>query len=155
LLSGDHPTAVQAVVSRLNVPFVEHRGGVSPEGKLARIEVAVCEGAAIMVGDGVNDAAALSAATVGVAVHGGAEASLLAADVFTTKAGVAPVTQLVVGARRTLRVIRRNVAFSLAYNLVAVALAMAGLIGPLVAALLMPLSSIAVVTSSYRARTFR
>jgi Cu2+-exporting ATPase len=60
-----------------------------------------------------------------------------------------------IGARRTLRVIHRNVAFSLAYNAVAVVLAMAGHISPLLAAVLMPLSSITVVTSSYRARIFR
>ncbi len=155
VLSGDHPAAVQAIAAALEVPLVECRGGVSPEGKLARIEEATAVGSAIMVGDGANDAAALSAATVGVAVHGGAEASLAAADVFTTTPGVAPVARLIVGARRTLAVIRRNVAFSLAYNLVAVVLAMAGLIGPLLAAVLMPLSSITVVMSSYRSRIFR
>ena len=155
VLSGDHPSAVEAVAAELGVSFVECLGGISPEGKLERVEAAARRGSVVMVGDGANDAAALSAATVGVAVHGGAEASVAAADVFTTTAGVAPVAQLVAGARRTLSVIRRNVAFSLVYNLATVALAMAGAIGPLLAAVLMPLSSLTVVTSSYRARIFR
>ncbi len=154
VLSGDHPDVVRAVTRELGVPLEEALGGVSPEDKLAWVERARKQGPVIMVGDGVNDAAALSAADVGVAVHGGAEASLAAADVFTTCSGVEPVVQLVRGARRTLGVIHRNLIFSLVYNLVGVALAMAGLIGPLLAAVLMPLSSITVVTSSFRSRSF-
>ncbi len=154
VLSGDHPDVVAAVVRELGEPLIEAHGGVSPEEKLRWVERAQKRGAVIMVGDGVNDAAALSAASVGIAVHGGAEASLAAADVFTTRAGVAPVVELVRGARRTLRVIHRNLIFSLFYNLVGVALALTGVIGPLLAAVLMPLSSITVVTSSFRSRTF-
>jgi Cu2+-exporting ATPase len=102
----------------------------------------------------VNDAAALSAASVGIAVHGGAEASLAAASVFTTRGGIGPIVELVRAARRTLSVIRRGVIFSLVYNLAAVGLALAGLLSPLLAALLMPLSSLAVISNAYRSRTF-
>lgn len=93
-------------------------------------------------------------AFAGVAVHGGAEAALATADVFATRPGVAPVADLLDGACRTVRVVRRNLVFSLAYNAAGVALAMAGWLNPLVAAVLMPLSSLTVVVSSYRARTF-
>jgi Cu2+-exporting ATPase len=154
VLSGDHPLAVAALVKELGVDLVEARGGSSPEDKLAFVERARRSGPVVMVGDGLNDAAALSAATVGIAVHGGAEASLAAADAFTTRAGIAPVLELFVGARRTFTVIRRGIAFSLLYNVVGFTLAVAGLLGPLAAAILMPLSSLTVVTNAYRSRTF-
>jgi Cu2+-exporting ATPase len=155
ILSGDHAGIVARVAGQLGLDPGACRGGVGPEEKLAVVEAAARAGTVVMVGDGVNDAAALSAATVGVSVHGGAEASLAAADIFLTKPGLAAVAQLVEGARRTVRVIRRNLAFSVCYNLLGAGLAVAGLINPLVAALLMPLSSVTVVTSSFRARTFR
>jgi Cu2+-exporting ATPase len=107
-----------------------------------------------MVGDGVNDAAAITAATVGVGVHGGAEACLSVADVFLSRPGLGSLVTLVDGAARTLRVIRRNVAFSLAYNVVAATLAVTGVINPLVAAILMPASSLTVILASWLSRTF-
>jgi len=91
---------------------------------------------------------------VGIAVHGGAEASLSAADVFLGKPGLGPLVELMRGSRRTVGVIRRNILISLIYNLVAGTLAVAGMIDPLIAAILMPVSSLTVVTSSYRSRTF-
>ncbi|HVW27391.1 MAG TPA: heavy metal translocating P-type ATPase [Polyangiaceae bacterium] len=154
ILSGDQPAVVDRVASRIGVRFERVAGGQSPEEKLAFIERCAAEGPVFMVGDGVNDAAALSAATVGIAVHGGAEASLAAADVFATTGGLTPVVELVVGARRTLRVIRNNLGRSLVYNLTVGTLAALGFVGPLLAALLMPVSSIGVITSAYRSRTF-
>jgi len=86
---------------------------------------------------------------------GGAEACLASADVYLTRPGLAALVELTDGARRTLRVIKRNVAFSLAYNVVGVSLAMSGRLTPLAAALLMPASSLTVVLASWRSRTFR
>ena len=154
ILSGDQPAVVSAVAGLIGVPFDVIAGGKSPEEKLAFIEDRLRAGPVFMVGDGVNDAAALSAATVGIAVHGGAEASLAAAHVFATRAGLAPVVELVLGARRTLRVIRGNLARSLVYNLTVGTLAALGFVGPLLAAVLMPVSSLGVITSAYRSRTF-
>ena len=91
---------------------------------------------------------------MGVAVKGGAEVALAVADVFLTRDGLEPLAALLDGARRTLRVIRINLGFSLLYNLFGAALAMAGKMDPLVAAVLMPLSSLTVVTLAWRARTF-
>jgi Cu2+-exporting ATPase len=107
-----------------------------------------------MVGDGINDAAAIARATVGIGVRGGAEACLAAADVFLARDGLGQVVRLVAGNERTLRVIRRNIAFSLLYNLAGAALAMSGRIDPLLAAILMPASSLTVVLASWRGRTF-
>ncbi|MCW5789374.1 MAG: heavy metal translocating P-type ATPase [Polyangiaceae bacterium] len=154
ILSGDHPDTVSAVAASLGVPFVEVVGGASPERKLELVERWGKEQTVVMVGDGVNDAAALSAASVGVSVHGGAEASLQAADVFATQPGIEPVRLLVVGARQALHVVHRNLGFSLAYNLVGVTLAMVGVLNPLIASLLMPLSSLTVAGHSYRSRSF-
>jgi Cu2+-exporting ATPase len=153
VLSGDQPAVVDTIALALS-PLVTARGAMRPEDKLAWVERARELGPVVMVGDGVNDAAAMAASDVAIAVHGGAEAALVAADVFTTQPGIGKVLEAVRGARRTLHVIRRGIACSLAYNVVGVGLCMAGLISPLMAAILMPLSSLTVVTSALRARTF-
>lgn len=153
LLSGDQPAVVDAVAPKLG-PLVTAQGGMSPEHKLEWIKAASLRGPVVMVGDGINDAAAMAAADVAIAVHGGAEASLVAADAFITLPGVGKVLEAVEGARRTLAVIRRGIVFSLLYNVVGVALCMAGWISPLLAAVLMPLSSITVVATALRSRTF-
>jgi Cu2+-exporting ATPase len=81
-------------------------------------------------------------------------ATIVAADIVLTREGVAPVADILDGARRLRGVIRRNLAFSLVYNAGASAFAMAGLIGPLAAAVLMPVSSLTVILSSAFTRTF-
>jgi Cu2+-exporting ATPase len=154
ILSGDHPRVVSAAGERLGLPARDCLGGMTPEAKLDLVASQAAHGTVIMVGDGVNDTAALAAATVGVGVSGGAEAALAAADVFVTRPGVAALVELLLGAQRAMRVVKRNLVFSLLYNVIGVVLAMAGLLNPLVAALLMPASSLTVVVSSYRARTF-
>jgi len=154
VLSGDHPGTVSALLRRLSLDPSSGRGGAVPEDKVERVRQAADQGPVVMVGDGVNDAAALAAATVGVGVHGGAEAALTAADIYLGEPGLGPLVRLLDGSQRTLGVIRRNLVFSLGYNAVAVTLAMFGLMHPLVAAILMPASSITVVVSSYKARTF-
>jgi len=155
ILSGDHQAVVDGVAHELGIASKDARGGQSPEAKLSRIAELRQRGErVIMVGDGVNDAAAMAAATVGFAVHGGAETCLRAADVFATRGGLAPVTAAVEGSRRTLAAIRRGIAISLAYNLLGIGLAVSGLLSPLLAAIMMPLSSISVVSLALRAKTF-
>jgi Cu2+-exporting ATPase len=155
VLSGDDQRVVDAIVREMNVPVSNARGGASPELKLSTIAGFRAAGQRVfMVGDGVNDAAAMAAANVGIAVHGGAEACLSAADVFTTRPGLETVALAAAGCRRTMRVIRVGIALSLAYNLLGIALAVSGRLDPLWAAILMPLSSITVVTAALRARTF-
>jgi Cu2+-exporting ATPase len=157
LLSGDHREVVRAVAGELDLPPDATFGEVGPEDKRAFIEhLQHDQGAMVaMIGDGVNDAAALQAADVGIAVQGGSSPSLVAADVFLTREGLRPVATLLEGTRQVMRVIRRNLGLSLVYNIAGAALAMAGLVTPLVAAIAMPLSSLAVVTLSVTQRSFQ
>ena len=158
VLSGDHPKVAAAVGAQLGMAAGMVEGDATPERKAEVLAASIGKKKqghiVVMVGDGVNDAAALSAADVGVAVHGGAEASLAAADVFLREPGLKPVVELVEGSRRATGVIKRNLMVSLGYNVITGSLAMAGLINPLLAAVLMPFSSLTVVTLSYRSRTF-
>ncbi len=154
LLSGDDPAVVAATGRALGFEPSRVRGGASPEDKRAVIEALAGRGRVVMVGDGVNDAAAIARATVGVGVRGGAEACLAAADVYLSKPGLAALAELTAGSRRTLGVIRAGLVFSLAWNVAGAALAMAGWVNPLVAAIGMPVSSLTVVVLAWRSRTF-
>jgi len=145
IVSGDNAPAVTRVAQQVGIDPADAAGGVDPEGKLGVVRDAAAHGPVVMVGDGVNDAAALATADVGIAVHGGAEASLAAADVHIAEPGTAPLVELVALSRCTMRTIRRNLAVSLGYNAVAVGLACAGFIGPLAAAVIMPASSATVL----------
>lgn len=149
VVSGDDPRVAETVGAALSIPKAACHGRQSPEDKLARVQQAAREGPVVMVGDGVNDAAALAAATVGVAVFGGAETAFSAADVFLQRPGVKALATLVAGARKTVRVIRGNIIFSLVYNLIGAGLAISGVLHPLFAAILMPISSVIVVSSSF------
>jgi P-type Cu2+ transporter len=154
MLSGDSPDVVSSVGRALQFAAQDAIGAASPEDKLAFVEQCKRQGTVVMVGDGVNDAAAIAAASVGIGVHGGAEACLATADIYLTRPGLSALVELTEGARRTMRVIHRNIGFSIGYNVIGAGLAMAGLLTPLIAAVLMPTSSITVVLGSWYGRTF-
>jgi Cu2+-exporting ATPase len=169
IASGDHEDVVARVGSELGLPAEDVHGGLTPEAKrdlvarlVATADASHCPpsgrpprtGAIVMVGDGVNDAAALALADVGIAVQGGMGATIVAADIVLTREGVRPLLDIMDGAHRLRGVVRRNIAFSLIYNASAASLALAGFVGPLLAAVLMPLSSLIVVLSSSLSRTF-
>jgi Cu2+-exporting ATPase len=155
LLSGDDPRVVARVGDTLGIPVTARRGGVSPEGKVAAVAAARERGPVVMVGDGVNDAAAMAAATTSIAVSGAAEIAIEASDVYLREPSIAAIADAAAGGADTLATIRRSLYFSLAYNIAAGLLAATGVIHPLLAALLMPLSSLAVLASSLRSRAFR
>ncbi len=157
LLSGDAPDVVASVAVRLGIDPAHTEGGAPPERKRDVVRAArdlPCARPVVMVGDGVNDAAAIALATVGIAVRGGAEASMAAADVYLARGGVGALAELLEGAQRTTGIIRRNMVIALGYNAVGVSLAMLGAIDPLFAAILMPLSSLTVVLGAWQGRTF-
>ncbi len=155
ILSGDAPGVVAAAAAALGVSGADAKGGAAPETKLAEVERHLAAGPVVMVGDGVNDALAIGRASVGIGVRGGAEACLAAADVFLARPGLTPLVDLIEGADRTLRVIRRNIAVSIGYNLIGAALAISGTINPLIAAIMMPVSSLTVTLLAWRSQTFR
>ncbi len=153
ILSGDHPDVVRHIADQLHV--TDARGGLLPEQKLAIVQEELLRGPVVMVGDGVNDAAALAAATVGIAVHGGAEASLAAANIYLHTPGLLPIVDVMHASQKTLTIIRRSLAASLTYNAFSVTLAALGIINPLIAAILMPISSLTVLSLAMGSKTFR
>lgn len=145
ILSGDAAPVVQRLAQELGVDPGQARSGLSPEEK-HRVILATPN--ALMVGDGANDALALQNAHVGVAMHGGMDLSLKVADVYLSHPDLRAVEELVVLGRETRKVLWRNFGLSIAYNLVGGIAAVMGWINPLVAAVIMPLSSITVLVSS-------
>lgn len=151
LLSGDRPDVVEAIARRVGI--ADWRGGVSPSAKVAAIADRQAQGARVlMVGDGLNDAPALAAATVSMSPSSGADITQTAADLVfqgDRLAGVALARQV---ALRSRRLAWQNIAVALGYNALAVPLAVAGQVTPLVAAIAMSSSSLVVVLNALRLR---
>lgn len=140
LLSGDHVEVARHVARAAGI--ARWQGEMKPEAKSKWVEEKKAAGARVLfAGDGLNDGPALAAATVGVAMGSGAASSILVADGVVGVPSVAPLAGAIRAARAARRVIRVNQTRSIVYNVSAVALAAAGWINPLVAAVLMPLSS--------------
>ena len=149
LLSGDRAPTVAAVAAALGLERAE--AGLDPAGKVARLEALTASGRRVlMVGDGLNDAPALAAATVSLSPAEAADIAQTAADAVFQGERLGPVVELLEVAGRAERLVRQNIALSIAYNLCAVPLAVAGLVTPLVAALAMSTSSLLVVGNALR-----
>ena len=150
LLSGDAPAAVARIAAELGIEAFE--GGAIPEAKRARIaELRAAGRHPLMVGDGINDAGALALAHAAVAAPGAQDLAQLAADLALRGEALLALPEAIRAARRAQTLARQNIAFSLAYNLVAVPAAVAGLVTPLGAAAVMASSSIAVILNALRA----
>lgn len=154
LLTGDNEGAAAAVAALVGIDDV--RAGVSPQGKLDVIRELQSKGRVVaMVGDGVNDAAALAAADLGIAMGSGTDAAIAASDITVVRGDLNGVVDSIRLAKRTLGVIKGNLFWAFAYNIAAIPLAMAGLLNPLIAGAAMAFSSVFVVTNSLRLRRFR
>ena len=154
LLTGDNDGAAETVAAALGIDDV--RAGVTPAGKLDVIRQLQADGHVVaMVGDGVNDAAALAAADLGIAMGGGSDAAMAASDLTVVSGDLLVVVDAIRLARRTLRTIIGNLFWAFGYNVAAIPVAMLGLLNPLLAGLAMAFSSVFVVTNSLRLRGFR
>lgn len=148
ILSGDRFAPVDDVARTLGI-FAQAEA--NPQTKLAALESLKAQGRRpLMVGDGLNDGPALAAAHASIAPGTASDASQQAADAVFIGEGLMPVAVAVHVARRTMRIVRENFGFSIAYNALAVPLAVLGLVTPLVAAIAMSVSSLVVVANSLR-----
>jgi Cu+-exporting ATPase len=155
LLTGDNAITAAAIAELVGIDTDEHHlyAGVLPDEKVAVVRDLQERGYAVaMVGDGVNDAAALAQADVGIAMGGGTDVAMQASDLTIVNGDLRSVPDAIRLSRATLRTIRTNVFWAFAYNVAAVPLAAAGKLNPMWAGLAMASSSVFVVTNSLRLR---
>lgn len=146
--SGDRDERVDAMVRELRVPGLEGQGDRSPAQKIEDVQAHT---PCVMIGDGLNDSGALAAADVGICMKGSIERGLRTANVYFMEPGLRPLLKLVRIDERLQLLLRRNLSFALAYNIGAGAAALLGLVTPLTAAVLMPLSSVLILLSTWEA----
>lgn len=154
LVTGDAPAVAAAVAAQVGV--TEVIAGVLPAGKVDVVRRLQASGRSVaMVGDGVNDAAALAQADLGVAMGAGSDVAIEASDLTLMRGDLTAAVDAVRLSRRTVTIIRGNLFWAFAYNVAALPLAAAGLLNPMIAGAAMALSSIFVVANSLRLRRFK
>jgi Cu+-exporting ATPase len=154
LLTGDHEAAARRVAAQVGITEVV--AGVLPDQKVATLARLQADGHVVaMAGDGVNDAAALAQADLGLAMGTGTDVAIASSDLTLVSGDLAGAVTAIRLARRTLATIRGNLFWAFAYNVAAVPLAAAGLLNPMVAGAAMASSSLFVVGNSLRLRRFR
>ena len=154
MASGDNERSALAAARALGIEEVH--AGLRPEEKLALVRALQAEGLRVAVaGDGINDAAALAQADVSVAMSTGADAAIEASDITLLHGDIAKIAEAILLSRATLRTIRQNLGWAFGYNVIAIPIAIAGLLNPIVAGGAMALSSVSVMANSLRLRTQR
>ncbi|MGD0606793.1 MAG: HAD-IC family P-type ATPase [Streptosporangiaceae bacterium] len=156
LLTGDNTRTALAVAAQLGIPAADVFAEVRPQGKAEAVARLQADGIGVcFVGDGVNDAAALAQADLGMAIGAGADAAVGAADLTLVAGDPASAADAIQLARATVAVIRGNLALAAGYNLIAIPLAALGYLNPLFAGIAMSASSLVVVANSLRLKRFR
>jgi Cu+-exporting ATPase len=154
LLTGDNELTARSVANTVGIDEVI--ANVVPSEKLDVVRGLQGKGRVVaMVGDGVNDAAALVQADLGIAMGGGADAAIEASDLTLVRSDLNAAADAIELSRRTLRIIKQNLGWAFGYNIVMIPLAALGLLNPMLAGAAMALSSVSVVANSLRLRRFR
>ncbi|MFK3620789.1 heavy metal translocating P-type ATPase [Corynebacterium hesseae] len=155
LLTGDNTGAAHAVARAVGIDEANVTAGVMPSDKVEAIAQLQQQGKTVaMVGDGVNDAAALAQADLGIAMGAGADVAIEASDITVMNNDLRSVADAVRLARATLRIIKGNLFWAFAYNIILLPVAAFGLLNPLFAGIAMALSSVFVVSNSLRLKSF-
>lgn len=154
LLTGDNAHTAAGVAQQIGVSPDDVFAGVRPQEKHAVVAKLRRQGHVVaMVGDGVNDAAALAEADLGIAMGSGTDIAMESADIVLMRPQVAAVADAIHLSRRTLRICLENLAWAFGYNVIALPLAAFGIINPMIAGIAMASSSVIVVLNSLRLRT--
>ena len=155
MATGDRRSVAEVVAREVGIPEDDVHADLSPADKLTLIADLQAQGRCVaMVGDGVNDAAALAAADLGISMGAGSDVAVHASDLTLMRNELTSVVDAIRLSRRTLRTIQLNLLWAFGYNIAAIPLAMSGRLSPFVAGVAMVLSSVFVVSNSLRLRNF-